>query len=205
MSGVVEALRRVVSDLAEVNGRAALVGGLAVSARAEPRFTRDLDLAVAVSDDQEAERLVFTLQGRGYRVQAVLEHEGTGRLATVRLIPPLATLDEVLVDLLFATTGVEDEIVARSSPLEVIPGLVLPVASVGHLLAMKVLSHDPLRRPRDAEDLLALLGVASGQDLVEAERALSLIAARGFDRGKDLMNEFEAFRTRAGELAIEVR
>ena len=33
----------------------ALVGGLAVSARTEPRFTRDIDIVVAVEDDTRAE------------------------------------------------------------------------------------------------------------------------------------------------------
>ncbi len=35
--------------------RWALIGGLAVAVRAEPRFTRDVDLAVAVADDRELE------------------------------------------------------------------------------------------------------------------------------------------------------
>ena len=33
----------------------ALIGGLAVSARSEPRFTRDADFAVSVGSDAEAE------------------------------------------------------------------------------------------------------------------------------------------------------
>ena len=41
--------------LREVTGHLALIGGLAVSARTEPRFTRDADLAVAVTSDAEAE------------------------------------------------------------------------------------------------------------------------------------------------------
>jgi hypothetical protein len=41
--------------------RCALVGGLAVSARTEPRFTRDADLAVAVASDAEAESLIRAL------------------------------------------------------------------------------------------------------------------------------------------------
>lgn len=39
----------------------ALVGGLAVSARTEPRFTRDADLAVALASDAEAEALIREL------------------------------------------------------------------------------------------------------------------------------------------------
>ena len=39
-----------------------LVGGLAVSARCEPRFTRDIDIAVALADDAQAEKLVRALR-----------------------------------------------------------------------------------------------------------------------------------------------
>jgi hypothetical protein len=41
MSPLQHAVRRVLADLQ--SERLALVGGLAVSARAEPRFTRDID------------------------------------------------------------------------------------------------------------------------------------------------------------------
>ena len=61
MSGLVAALRRIVSDLEEAGKPWALVGGLAVSVRVEPRTTRDVDVAVAVAGDSEAEALV-----RGY-------------------------------------------------------------------------------------------------------------------------------------------
>ena len=40
----------VVTRLKQLDVDCALVGGLAVSVRAEPRFTRDVDLAVVASD-----------------------------------------------------------------------------------------------------------------------------------------------------------
>lgn len=49
------ALRRLDGDLDRVGVRWALIGGLAVSVRAEPRFTRDVDVAVAIDSDVEAE------------------------------------------------------------------------------------------------------------------------------------------------------
>ena len=61
------------------------IGGLAVSARAEPRTTRDVDVAVSADGDAAAEQLVFHLQSRGYVVGMLLEQEKTGRIATVRL------------------------------------------------------------------------------------------------------------------------
>lgn len=64
MASVESALRAAVSDLNVIEVRWALVGGLAVSARATPRFTKDLDFAVAVADDAKAEDVVHRLQAR---------------------------------------------------------------------------------------------------------------------------------------------
>ncbi len=69
-------VRRAGELLSSLGRRWALVGGLAVSARAEPRFTRDADLAVAVADDSDAETLILELRRAGYRTLAVLEQEG---------------------------------------------------------------------------------------------------------------------------------
>lgn len=45
-----------------------LIGGMAVSARSEPRFTRDLDVAVSVVSDDEAEEVVRKMRERGMTV-----------------------------------------------------------------------------------------------------------------------------------------
>jgi len=70
-------LARAAADLDALGRRWALVGGFAVSARTEPRFTRDADLAVRVTDDRDAEALVLALQDRGYRVLSAVEQEAT--------------------------------------------------------------------------------------------------------------------------------
>jgi hypothetical protein len=85
----------------------ALVGGFAVSARTEPRLTRDADLAVRVTDDRDAEALVRALQGRGWRVVAAVEQDAAGRLATVRLAVAGEDVHGAVVDLLFASSGIE--------------------------------------------------------------------------------------------------
>jgi len=82
------ALRRLALDLDALGRSWALVGGLAVSARTEPRFTRDVDVAVAVADDAAAEDLIRALRDRGYRPGMMLEQEAKHRLAMVRLEPP---------------------------------------------------------------------------------------------------------------------
>lgn len=188
MTSLEAALRRIHTDLTEVQVSFALVGGLAVSARTEPRFTRDADLAVALANDAEAEALVHSLRARDYGIEAVVEQEAVGRLATVRL-----TLSHVaqapVIDLLFASSGIEPEIVADAEPLDLLPSLRIGVARTGHLIALKILSRDDVTRPQDLVDLRALLRIAPDAELVRARQALTLIAARGYHRGRDLMTE----------------
>jgi hypothetical protein len=116
------ALVRLATDLAAADAKFALVGGFAVSLRAEPRTTRDIDLAIAVDDDDQATAIVqFLSRARGYSVGESLEHEPTGRLGTQRLVarvPGEGRVLPVTVDLLFASSGIEREIVAAADRLE---------------------------------------------------------------------------------------
>lgn len=48
-------LRDLSADLSQIGVSFAVVGGIAASARGEPRFTRDVDVVVAVSGDEQAE------------------------------------------------------------------------------------------------------------------------------------------------------
>lgn len=52
---------------------------------AEPRLTRDADVAVAVADDRDAEALIRQLINMGYSVLATVEQQQPDRLRTVRL------------------------------------------------------------------------------------------------------------------------
>jgi predicted nucleotidyltransferase len=191
-------LARTLSAFIEAcpDGRAfALVGGLAVSARTEPRFTRDLDFAIAVASDAEAESVVFALQGRGFTVVALVEHTTTHRLATARL---RQNARAPFADLLFASCGIEPEIVDSASPLEIL-GLTVPVATVGHLIAMKLVSRDARRRPRDQQDLVELARVADDLEWKRAEVAIEVIQQRGFSRGRDLRAGLAEIRSLADE------
>ena len=157
----------------------------------EPRFTRDIDIAVLVDDDSAAEALVRSLISDGYAAFSSVEHD-SGRLAMVRMRSARGDAD-VVVDLLFASSGIEAEIARTSESVEITPGLSVPVAAVGHLIAIKILARDDLGRPQDAADLRALRSVAGPEDLALAEEAVVLIEARGFNRGRDLRQAFSEF------------
>jgi predicted nucleotidyltransferase len=122
----------------------------------------------------------------GYRLVSTVDHDVAKRLATARLASPAAPDEELIVDVLFASSGVEPEIAARAEPLEVLDGLVVPVAAVGDLLALKLLSRDDDARPQDALDLRALRAAATPADVALARQTAALIADRGYARGRDL-------------------
>ena len=80
----------------------------------------------------------------------------------------------------------EPEIVRDASRIAVLPHLTVPVASIGHLIATKLLARDDRSRPQDADDIRNLLAEASATDVAEARAAVRLIIARGFGRGREL-------------------
>lgn len=187
MTRLQQALVELSQDLQALGARWALVGGLALAAHVEARTTRDLDVAVSVTEDREAEQLVVALRARGYQEHTLIEQEKTGRLATVRFAAPGEDPEGLVVDLLFASSGIELEIVAQAESLEVLPDLFLPVARVGHLLATKLLAA----RPRDVEDAQSLLDIADDQEIGRARESIRLIAERGYARDQDLERKLQ--------------
>ncbi|MBX3210185.1 MAG: nucleotidyl transferase AbiEii/AbiGii toxin family protein [Labilithrix sp.] len=187
---VTEAAARVASDLGDLRARFALVGGLAVSAWGEPRYTRDVDLAVGVDGDEEAERVIRELSARGYEILTIIEQTKTKRLATARL--RRREERSVLIDLLFASSGIEPELAVAAVRIDGVP-----VGTVGHLIALKVLSESE-KRLQDRIDIQELAKVATSEDWRTAEAMVRLIKERGFHRGRALVTRLRQWRRRAG-------
>ena len=118
----------------------------------------------------------------GYRSRESILHDQTGRLATVRLLSPV-TGEDVAVDLFFASSGVEAEVVGAAESLEVPPGLTIPVARIGHLIAVKLCWRRSEKRDRD---LRTLIERADAEDLEDTRHLIALITERGYHRGRDL-------------------
>lgn len=181
------ALAGAIASLRQANRRFALVGGLAVSVRAEVRFTRDVDLAVQVKNDADAEALIFGLKADGYQPVASVEHEERHRLSTIRLLSPW----NVKVDLLFASCGIEAEIVERATAVQLPEAGDVPIAEAEELLAMKVLSMTD-RRLQDRIDAQQLIACNPTLDLARVRENLRNIRERGYDRGEDLDGKLAA-------------
>lgn len=181
-------------DLDSIGCRWALVGGLAVAVRIAPRQTRDVDVVVAVESDSEAEDIVRALFNRGYRQlrNGVHQDRASQRLWLVRLITPGEDAEETIFDLLFQSARIEHEIVADAERVEVSPGLVVPVAKTGHLLALKLLAG----RSQDLVDAEAILQTVEANEIERARQALRLIELRHDSLDRDLLAELEAYLRR---------
>ena len=93
-------------------------------------------------------------------------------------------------DLLFTSSGIEPEICRDADRLELAPGLTVPVAQAGHLVAMKLLALSP-NRPQDGVDLHALVENLSVLDRERARSAVARIEELGANRSKHLQEELE--------------
>ncbi len=194
---LVTGLRYAIDSLERINVKFALVGGLAVGAHAEPRFTADIDLAVSVASDAETEQIVRSLISTGFCILAQIESRHSRRLRGVRLQMPGHENGPVL-DLLFSTSGIEPEVVANAQLLEVFTGCRVPVAQPADLVAMKILSDENGKRKSDRRDLHWLMTILSEADIETVRSRLDLIVSRGWNRDRDLQSEFTALVAETG-------
>ena len=130
---------------------------------------------------------VRDLGSAGYAVLAVVEQTERKRLATVRLRSPSG----VVVDLLAASSGIEQEVTGRAQPVAIEGAGTVPVARAEELLALKVLSMSEAR-PQDRIDASSLLAANDLLDLGDVRDLLARITERGFHRQQDLAAKLDA-------------
>jgi len=193
LTAFIEELKSLSRDLDEVGADWALIGALAASIYGDPRTTKDIDVAVVVANKAELETLIVRLCSRGYRDPQSLMHLSPTFQLGMRLTIPSKKSYKIPLDLLSSSSGIEFEVVSSAQRIEILPATTLPVASLGHMIAMKVLSHNDQDRVRDKSDIISLLNKATTVDIDLARGAFVLIEQRGFNRGRDLNAMLEEF------------
>lgn len=189
-SDLLARLPEVVAALEEQSARFAVIGGFALLAHGIDRPRKDVDFAVSVKNDAAAEGLILGLHERGFRAVQAFEHAQTGTLVGVRLLLPGARSTEPECDLLFGTSGVEQETIRAARAMD-LGEAKAPVACWGHLVALEVLAG----RTLDRRDVLALIAGARARDLREANEMLELMKERGMAPERDLVAELQAAQT----------
>ncbi len=187
-----DSLRRTLRDLGAFFASArvsyAVIGGIAVSFRGEPRFTADIDVVAGMDCDA-----AIALLGSADRARfAPLFPDAEDVVRTAFILPLRHRETLVTVDVSIGLTGYERRVIARA-PRERVADLLVPVATAEDLIVMKIFAG----RPRDAEDARGIvlrcgeaidwdyvletgrqLGEAVSQDLLTPLRKL-----RGPDEG----------------------
>jgi len=189
MKGILEQLKIVCGHMIRLQAPWALIGGLAVSVHGTPRTTRDIDLAISLPNESDLDRLVNALLDAGFFDKQLIMHVAPVCKLGIRLRVPASS--PVPVDLLYSSSGIEKETVSSAQSVEIFPNLFVPVATRGHLIAMKVVSENDSDRLQDALDIQGLLKEAKEVDIETAKSAMKLIEQRGFNRGKNLLRRFD--------------
>lgn len=163
--GLRDALRAAVGALERLDLRYALVGGLAVSAWAVPRATRNADLWVELEGKQR--QLERALVKSGCHVPAMSEE-----LEKFGVFRSRHAVTGVFVDMFNAVGPLGESVLARRKRAE-LGGHETWLASVEDLAVLKAFSD----RPRDLDDLIALLRVSSVDLVYVQEWAAKLDAS----------------------------
>jgi hypothetical protein len=184
---VEQALRRTLADaVAMLGGRgipAAVIGGLAVSLRGQPRMTVDVDLIV-LADVEQAVGLVRDLLETPFEPL----FPGVEEVVSRSFILPLRHRSTgVRVDLALGMSGFEQEAVARATAID-LGGTPVPVVAAVDLLVMKALAG----RPRDEEDMRSI--IATQGESLDWDACLDLARQLGAAIDVDIASRLEAVR-----------
>jgi hypothetical protein len=165
----------------------ALIGGLAVSLRGQPRVTVDVDMVIAVDVNRALALLPLLLQSKFEPL-----FQGVEEVVQKSFILPLRhRTTGIKVDLAIGLSGFERHAVVRAEPIQIADRKVA-VATAEDLLVMKLLAG----RPQDEQDITGLV-IAKGDklDWIYCQRvADELGLALGLDlasRVRNLRNDQE--------------
>ncbi len=161
----------------------ALIGGLAVSLRGQPRMTVDVDLII-LADVEQALSLVGDLADTPFTPL----FPGVEEVVIRSFILPLRhRVTGVRVDLAIGASRFERQAVGRATPIAVGDTRV-PVVSVEDLLVMKALAG----RPQDEQDIRGL--VATQRHSIDWSSCLSLADQLGAAVNLDIASRLRAAR-----------
>jgi hypothetical protein len=151
-----EAVARLARFCAELAKPWALIGGVAVIARAFVRATKDVDLLVSCTAS-EAPALLEVARRHGYAWEAsdVRDFLEAG---LIRMWGPPSRREGLGLDILLTDSAFDEEAVRRASVVEVL-GTKVAVATAEDLMLMKLRAN----RPIDLDDVLALKDAFAGR------------------------------------------
>lgn len=138
-----------------------LIGALAVSARARPRATRDIDFLVSADREFFFKLLPGLLKHEDYRLKVFKGGFDDPVNGLIRIYDDQTGVE--IADIIPVFWNWQDEIVAGAEKIELL-GLTLPVARLEDLIVLKLKAGGPQDNV-DAEELLKAAKLAKKIDL----------------------------------------
>jgi hypothetical protein len=184
-SALSRGIARALGDLAKVieqhEGRAAVIGGIAVIARGVPRLTRDIDVAIA-GEDATVTELADELSRVGIvpRIADALTFAEASQVMLLRHRPT-----GVDIDVSRAWLPFELEALAAAKP-ELLGAVRIAIARPEDLIIYKAVAWRP-QDQQDVERLLALHGSS-----IDLERVRRHVGALGEALEVDRLRELDA-------------
>lgn len=166
----------------------ALIGGLAVSLRGQPRMTVDVDL-VMLADVDRALELVRDIDATPFEPLFPGVEEVVARSY---ILPLRHRTTGIRVDVAIGMSGFERQAVRRAAPVS-IGAVRVPVVATEDLLIMKALAG----RPQDEEDIRGL--IAAQRDAIDWPGCLDLARRLGAAVDVDVAGRLLSARGRATE------
>jgi hypothetical protein len=164
---VVELLAAFADVMRSRGWRWYVFGAQAVVAYGRPRMTADVDVTVDLAGDSPLD-LIGALTGSGFEERIAL---GSEFVLRSHLLPLAHSATGIPVDVVVSQAGLQEEFLASSVPVD-IGGVTVPLVSVEHLVAMKILAG----RRKDLEDVRGvLLERWESVDLNEIDRVLTVL------------------------------
>jgi hypothetical protein len=148
-----EALGQSLSELGSFfDGRSwkyCLVGGLAANCWGRPRFTQDIDITVYTEVGREADvirELLTSFHSRLDRAEA-------RQFAIDHRVLLLTSRAGIQIDVALGALGFEEQMVERAPRYEILPSILVPVATAEDVVIMKAIAG----RPQDWMDIEGIL------------------------------------------------
>ncbi len=150
MSTIIETACAVETYFRDRQWRFCHIGGIAVIRWGEPRFTRDVDIALLTGFGREQEYLIALLSEYKPRIDDIEE------FALKHRVVLLQTSHGIPIDVSFAALPFEENMINRASAYELVPGGHITTCSAEDLVILKAFAN----RDKDWNDIQTVLGAA---------------------------------------------
>jgi hypothetical protein len=161
-----------------------LFGAQAVIAYGYPRLSADVDVTIRLTPDTP-DRFAAEMAAAGFQLRI----EDPEFVRRTRVMPFVHTATAMPLDIVLASSGLEDEFLMRARPLD-IGGAVVPTIDREDLIVAKVLAG----RPKDIDDARGIWKI-HGQDL-DAARVETILGLLEEALGQaDLLPAFRSLRS----------